>query len=523
MKNEKSNTLISSKMGVNYSKVNCMILPAQSGKTRRVEEEITKYNHMNQLVGDYGDVNIWISSNNKLLVHQTTCRIRTDLTIESDAVIKGKVFSWTSGTTKISENDLICELNRTDGNHIEMIVLCANPIRLKYLDNMLKKLVISPFQKKINIWIDEADKSISSYSKYEEIVDNPLIKKITFVSATIDSIISKYKKIHILPYEITHPTCYRRLTDSVIIKEDVLKTTATEYISHILTKYPNLVQPGKRAFIPGNYKKSSHEEISQLLEELGFAVIILNGDKKEIRIPKEEPINLKDYLTVSKHEVPEEFNHILAKMYKENNLERYPLAITGYLCVERGITFQCNKNLIHDGFLFDYGIIPPIGDKVEAYQTMARLFGNVGDFQSYKSCEIYSNTATFDKVANQEEIAVNLSRIVYEKKLEEVDKQIIDEISSFDQKEVTIDRDSKLFDTQEEALQFAKTLGIKLKKRHNDMAPKELFNIKENRNPTVDELQKRWWGLSKETLIRMIPTNEKQWFLYWRPSTFPKV
>ncbi len=47
-----------------------------------------------------------------------------------------------------------------------MIVLCANPIRLKYLDNMLKKLLIYPFQKKINI----------------------------------------------LPYEITHPTCYRRLT-----------------------------------------------------------------------------------------------------------------------------------------------------------------------------------------------------------------------------------------------------------------------------------------------------------------------
>lgn len=96
------------KMGNYKSKLKCLILPAQSGKTRKVEDLITRFNRINELFGNNDDVNIWISANNKLLVHQTTSRIRKDLCSssstdsddenDSNAVIKGKVFSWTSGT-----------------------------------------------------------------------------------------------------------------------------------------------------------------------------------------------------------------------------------------------------------------------------------------------------------------------------------------------------------------------------------------------------------------------------------------
>ena len=106
-------------------------------------------------------------------------------------------------------------------------------------------------------------------------------------------------------------------------------------------------------------------------------------------------------------------------MYVGNRLDRFPLAITGFICVERGITFQCAPDRTHNGFLFDYGIIPPIADKAEAYQAMARLFGNIGDFPTYKPCQIYSNSATFKKVRSQEEIAVNLARIMHESGREE--------------------------------------------------------------------------------------------------------
>jgi hypothetical protein len=100
--------------------------------------------------------------------------------------------------------------------------------------------------------------------------------------------------------------------------------------------------------------------------------------------------------------------------------------------VERGITFQCAPKNGHNGFLFDYGIIPPIGDKATAYQTMARLFGNIGHFPNYKQCKIFTNHATFKKVHNQEEIAVNLARIMYERGQDEATLATLKDAASFE-------------------------------------------------------------------------------------------
>jgi len=93
------------------------------------------------------------------------------------------------------------------------------------------------------------------------------------------------------------------------------------------------------------------------------------------------------------------------------------------------VTFQCGpevdketKVALNDGFLFDYGVIPPIACKAEAYQTMARLFGNVGELPGYKRVEIYTSTAMFNKVEKQEEMAVNLARMVQEEGLLTVSK-----------------------------------------------------------------------------------------------------
>jgi hypothetical protein len=137
-------------------------------------------------------------------------------------------------------------------------------------------------------------------------------------------------------------------------------------------------------------------------------------------------------------------------------LDRYPLAITGCLCLERGITFQCPPKDGHHGFLFDYGIIPPIANKATAYQTMARLFGNIGDFPNYKPCKIYTNSATFKKVRNQEEIAVNLARIMHETGQEEATLATLKDAANFeDEKGFILTKEE--FDTLEEVNDFLKS------------------------------------------------------------------
>jgi hypothetical protein len=168
------------------------------------------------LFDEMGVINIIISANNKLLVEQTTQRMVKDLGTDSDtdneesnAIIQGDVFSWTSGTkeSNLTPRELYSEII---DEKIEMIVLCAHAQRFKYLLEALTRLNESRhFAKRVNIWIDEADQSINLWSKYERIMDMRIINQITLVSATFDSVMKKYKSLNVLPYFETHPECYR--------------------------------------------------------------------------------------------------------------------------------------------------------------------------------------------------------------------------------------------------------------------------------------------------------------------------
>lgn len=384
--------------------------------------------------GKAGELNIWISANNKLLVHQTTSRIKKDLGTPRrlddsssdeetdevcDAVIKGKIFSWTSGhkNTNVSVEKLAWSVAIEKGDkQVDMIVMCAHSARFRYLNDLLE-MICPMISRRVSIWIDEADRTIAQWSRYADILRHPAIRRVTMVTATFQTGLEKYGKVSILPYTKTAPDCYRCLADCKLITEKGPSDPA-EYVSTIMEKYgENLAAPGMRAFIPGDMTQQSHEAIAKLLlEDYGFVVLILNGAKKEIRFPDGRIIDLKPYLTIKNpDETPEEFNKLLSCIYSDQELYAYPLAITGFICVERGVTFQSMPlDGIHDGFLFDYAIVPPVGIPAEAYQTMARMFGNVGDHPSYKSPEIYSDADTFERVTTQEKLAINIARIVQE-------------------------------------------------------------------------------------------------------------
>ena len=79
------------------------------------------------------------------------------------------------------------------------------------------------------------------------------------------------------------------------------------------------------------------------------------------------------------------------------------------------------------------------------------------------------------------------------------------------------DKDHRVFATQDEAIAFAKeTLRQKLNRRSTTDALKELKE--DGKNPTVDYLIKRMWGLEKGGHARMSPTLDGKWCVYWRPS-----
>lgn len=421
-------------MGAHTSKMRCLYLPAQSGKTRKVEDDIRLFKNLSVLYDKPTDINIIISANNKLLVHQTTSRLKSNLCSSSDedeeeesnAVITGNIFSWTSGTkkTNISVKELAYEI-LTDS--VEMVIICAHSKRMDYVAELTNLLARSRnFNKKVNFWVDEADRSIKLWSKtkFEVILALPLVRQLTLVSATHDSIFEKYTRLEVIPFQETFPACYRRLSDSTEKVCDYPCGEAADYIEHVIKKIPTEALIGKRFFTPGNFTRESHDKVADVLGKLGFVVIIINGMRKELVIPGIPPIDLRPFFKVSNpDEIPPEFNQTLARIYKERELSQYPFAITGFLCVERGITFQCGPEDDHDGFLFDAAVIPPISDAAEAYQTMARVFGNVGHYPGYKPCRIWSTSANFEMIHHQEEVAVNIARIVSQYKLRDVGKE----------------------------------------------------------------------------------------------------
>ena len=433
------------------SKLYTLILPAQSGKTRKVEERIAEFKEICGNDGVYS-IDILISANNQLLVHQTRARIKKDLGSadsspsasdddssydgeekepeDSDAVIKGEIFSWTYGKkTNIPFDSLKDKILLRD---IELVLMCANKRRMTYLARMLTALVThkrfkrSPFP--IKIWIDEADATINIWRQFQEIIDLPAIKQVTLVSATFGSVLKRFDRLRVIPFQITYPPCYRRLKDfHQVIVELGANPPAVEFILHVLALNPALCAPGQRLFTPGAYTKASHEEIADALAARGFATIIINGETKQLRIPGSPPIDLRPSLSCADPEMlPPEFNQTLAQLYYDNNLKRFPMAITGYLCVQRGVTFQCAPTETHNGFTFTNGIIPPNSNKAEAYQTTLRCGGNTGDFPDYVLPTIYTNAKTFAGITEQEEIAVNLPKIVYDEGLEFVDKHVFD-------------------------------------------------------------------------------------------------
>ena len=64
---------------------------------------------------------------------------------------------------------------------------------------------------------------------------------------------------------------------------------------------------------------------------------------------------------------------------------------------------------------------------------MARIFGNVGDFSIFKQVEIYSTSTNFKKVQKQESIAMNISKMVYDRQLEDVGKEELTEAMNFNE------------------------------------------------------------------------------------------
>ena len=437
-------------MGSSNSKVQCILRPGQSGKTRKMVELIKEVRaNLAELTkagwNDAGMLNIFVVSNVMALADQTAKRmqkeLRDDVSTDSDesddgvadAQVVDDCFAWTSGNmgNKFTPDVLFSLIVR---KKVSTVVLCANRRRLNYLNDLIVMLNdFAAYRDKIHMWIDEADASIKLWSKHETDVSTmDIVKKVTLVSATFNSIIKQYGRLHILGDIITHPSCYHKVADCVVVEDNCdLPSTegsaALAYLSAVLPKYPEMRLPGARLFAPGDYTQASHDEVASYLVAAGFAVLVLNGTEKAIRMPNGLAPLVLDFKPPTADETSgrrpsrpdaalagEELGVYVARLYHAKGLAQFPFAVTGHLCVGRGLTFQ-NEN-----FLFDFGIIPHIRDAAMAYQAACRMAGNIRTLPGYKPATLVTTSKMWEVVRRQEGFAVNLARIVKERNLADV-------------------------------------------------------------------------------------------------------
>ena len=213
------------------------------------------------------------------------------------------------------------------------------------------------------------------------------VNQLIMITATPEMLFRNYNGINLLPVkEITNPN-YVRLNECpfnpfnpTITKDDDEYVDNTYYALEYFKT--NKINYGDVYFIPTSVRRKDHDEIENMLIENGIAnvVIKINALKKQITVVKEYFPNGK--ITIPFKEIEgstnKELSTWLGDYYETHNgSTQWKLAITGNICVSRGISIQSPQCSISHAI---YG--PAINDMPRAnkYQIGARILGNIRNF-----------------------------------------------------------------------------------------------------------------------------------------------
>jgi hypothetical protein len=204
--------------------------------------------------------------------------------------------------------------------------------------------------------------------------------------------------------------CKHVNTDAIRLDDPIPELSYVDYkkpedkalIEHhykILHGFPNLLNPGRVIFAPGNMTRKSHECVSKFWTQHGCAVFIFNGERTQdgfygkLTLPDKTVIDIPHmfrYELVS-NEMQEYFenykeslklqaqlNEIISDFYIQNQLKNYTVVMTGLLCVSRAQT------LVHPVWgTFTDGIYFKATDPDDAYQQQ-RQQGHIKNWPTYR-------------------------------------------------------------------------------------------------------------------------------------------
>lgn len=358
--------------------------PEQSGKTFIMIQQIIR--DIAAPIEGKIMINIILCDNNLLLTKQTSQRVNTEL---NEFVDEGVTYVELSSHIRAACHDKKSAFYAIVEEGVRNIVCCTNGKRMDDIYDLVTSINENPlFKDKFHttIWLDEADKFIGFIdSTFIALTRKFEMVHVKLITATPDDLFKRYEYMNVLPLESTTSEQYHGWEDNQIkiypCKECI------EFSKTILTEIAqDEVVPGSIWFIPALSVKSSHKKMTELCLSVNMAVMCVNGNGIVLTIP-----GMSEAITIEKDA---EINETILKLYRCYHLESFAFAITGNICIGRGIS------IMSEHFMIDHAILSHFASKSEASQIAGRMKGNIKHYNGYKEkgITVYT-TDEFHKIA----------------------------------------------------------------------------------------------------------------------------
>ncbi len=374
------------------SKCTLICKPEQSGKTFVMIKRIIR--DLEEPAEGKKIVNIILCDNNLLLTKQTGERVKNDL---SGFSVDGDLYLELSSAKRTTYHTADSVIGALVTKPVKNVLCCTNGVRVDDIYSIIDGMGRGARDGSGNefffkVWLDEADKFIPFIDQtFRGLLERTNVQ-LYCITATPKALFKKYNSMNVFPIENTTSEEYHGWADNKVILIDDSVPTGPAFVKHVLDTRQELIISGTKWFIPASYTKESHNEVKEICVELGFAVLVVNGDGLSLTIPY-----TKELIQYKKDN---ELHVKIQEMYEKHSLNSFPFAITGNICISRGISIMSKPSEESDGFMLDYGILSNCSNQQEASQNSGRLKGNIKSWRSYKPPVVFT-TPRFNDVAEE--------------------------------------------------------------------------------------------------------------------------
>ena len=381
-----------------------LVMPEQSGKTNQMINMI-----LSTFENSESEFHILFCANSILLTNQTHQRVDRSLFGN-----KGVLHLSTSERANVSKVDEVYFkiMDTKQTVPICVLTMCANHIRWADANTLIDRINQEIQYKRlkfsrINVWVDEADKYSTICEKVKEKQNEYSNLYLFQLTATPFSELPKHC-INVIPMDMPRSEQYCGWNNSDLDLRifDIENSSTLGFANEILLQHKDCIVPGSKWFIPAENTIKSHNEMKDMLcGKFNFTTIIINGNGISVYFPNSRVVIYK--------KDDDELLPILKNIFNELQLFNYRVAITGYICVGRGIT------IISQDFQFDFAILSYAPDRCEVSQLAGRLKKNGKSWTNLKNTITFT-TMTFNQIATDMEVlSSTLAKIAKEKEDQE--------------------------------------------------------------------------------------------------------